>query len=108
MTKEQCRSELKKMAWRLQYRSKVTANKEFGMVFDITTIDSFENDSISRIHVEEIFALIPSDVGKKVIHDVYLCGKSEKEVSADLQISQQGVNKWKKKTLSFLSTKLSS
>ncbi|GGH63738.1 hypothetical protein GCM10008014_41430 [Paenibacillus silvae] len=108
ITKERCRSELQKMAWRMQYRSKVTRNREFGMVYDSSTINSFEDDAVSRMYVEEICSLIPSDVGKRIIHDVYLSGKSEKEISADLQISQQGVNKWKRKTLKILSKKLSS
>lgn len=78
------------------------------MIYDTSAIDSFEDDAISRIYIEEICSLIPSDVGKRIIRDVYLCGKSEKEISADLKISQQGVNKWKKKSLELLSKKLSS
>jgi DNA-directed RNA polymerase specialized sigma subunit len=108
MTKDKFSSELKRMAWNLQYRCRVTANKEFGMLYDNTTICSFEDESISKFHVDEIFALIPSSIGKKILHDIYLRGISEKELSAELQISQQAVNKWKKKTLDLLSTKLSS
>ncbi|NUU54792.1 sigma-70 family RNA polymerase sigma factor [Paenibacillus taichungensis] len=108
MTKDMYSSELKKIAWRLQYRCKVSANKEFGMVFDINSIESFESSSVSKFFVQDIFNLINNEVGKKIIHAIYLDGKSEKEVALELQISQQAVNKWKKKTLKMLSMKLSS
>lgn len=107
-TQEMYRAELKKLAWRLQYRYRVTSNKESGMVFDINSIDSFENQSVSNFYVQEIFQLIPNDVAKKVVHSIYMEGKSEKTVANEMNISQQAVNKWKKKTLKMLSVKLTS
>lgn len=105
---ERYRAELKKLAWRLQYRCKVTSNREYSMVFDLNSIESFENQCVSNFHVQEIFQLIPNEVGKKVIHSIYLEGKSEKKVADELNITQQAVNKWKKKTLKMLSVKLTS
>ncbi|WP_427181888.1 sigma factor-like helix-turn-helix DNA-binding protein [Paenibacillus sp. TC-CSREp1] len=108
MTKEMYSSELKKIAWRLQYRCKVSANKEFGMVYDIKSIESFENSSVSKLFVQDVLNLIDNEIGKRIIRAIYLEGKSEKEVAFELQISQQAVNKWKRKTLKKLSMKLSS
>lgn len=48
-----------------------------------------------------------SDIGNNVLSKIYLEGYTESEVALKLNISQQAVNKWKRKMLNLLSQKIS-
>ncbi|WP_427180356.1 RNA polymerase sigma factor [Paenibacillus sp. TC-CSREp1] len=99
--------ELKRMAWRLQYYSRKAA-KQYPFTFDFTRQESFEDEIIDELNVEYILNLIDNDSGRKIIHSLYVEDKSTREVSEEMNISVQGVNKWKRKTLEALRKKISS
>ncbi|MCM3175726.1 MULTISPECIES: sigma factor-like helix-turn-helix DNA-binding protein [unclassified Paenibacillus] len=46
--------------------------------------------------------------GREILHKIYFQGYTEAEVASHLNISQQAVNKWKRKMLNLLSQKVSS
>ncbi|WP_340029855.1 hypothetical protein MHB71_13070 [Paenibacillus sp. FSL H7-0940] len=77
--KERYSSELKSLAWRLKYRYNVASNKDLILLYDYNSIESFESHLISKFYVQDIFNLIPTDVGRKIICSIYIEGKSEKE-----------------------------
>lgn len=52
--------------------------------------------------MEQILKYLPES-GKYVMIKLYIEGYSEKEVASQMNISQQAVNKWKKKMLKHLS-----
>jgi len=51
---------------------------------------------------------LPSKIGKKVIYEIYINDKTEAQVAQELHISQQVVNKWKRKMIRELSRKITS
>ncbi|SDM41866.1 Sigma-70, region 4 [Paenibacillus sp. OK060] len=77
-------------------------------MYDCNSIESFEGHSISKFYVQDILNLISTDIGRKIIRSIYIEGKSEKEIALELNISQQAVNKWKRKSLKLISAKLTS
>ncbi|WP_211747172.1 sigma-70 family RNA polymerase sigma factor [Paenibacillus sp. Marseille-Q4541] len=102
--------ELKRIAWRLQYRARAERQRELPLKTDILFITgtSPEQEIESKMFVEYILGLIPSDTGQKVIRLFYLEDRSEAEIASKLNISQQAVNKWRRKTIQSLSKKMSS
>ncbi|WP_440116850.1 RNA polymerase sigma factor [Paenibacillus sp. QZ-Y1] len=88
--------ELKRMAWRLQYHGRKAA-KQYPFTYDFTRQESFEDEIIDELNVEDILSLIDKVNGRKIIHSLYVEDKSVKEISEEMNISVQGVNKWKKK-----------
>lgn len=97
------RAELQRAAWRVSYRQRIRRGKE---------VREFENSELNRAaepcaveaerSVREYVGLIPFDKGRHVIHSLFLEGKTEAETAKAMQISQQGVNKWKRKSLEHL------
>lgn len=102
------RKELHRIAWRLQYRMRIQRNRECTLVQEITPSESFTEQTDNRVLVEHIFSLIPTQQEKKIIYDFFIKGKTELEIAKELNISQQAVNKWKRKTLEKLNRILSS
>lgn len=102
---EHYKQELNRISWRIQYRERVKRNKEFTIVQDIGNFitTNFVPNLDNRIFITELLDHLSSDVGRKIIVGFYLEGKSEKEISNTLNMSQQGVNKCKKKMLKELS-----
>ncbi|SEO81306.1 MULTISPECIES: sigma-70 family RNA polymerase sigma factor [unclassified Paenibacillus] len=98
--------ELQRMAWRLQYHGRKAA-KQYPFTFDFTRQESFEDEIIDELNVKDILSLIDKESGRKIIHSLYVEDKSAKKVSVEMNISVQGVNKWKRKTLEDLRKKIS-
>lgn len=102
--------ELKRIAWRLQYRARTERARELLLDTNIRMISgsSPEQEAISRMNIEYILGLIPSDTGRIVIRLFYLEDRSEAEIAKKLNMSQQAVNKWRRKAIKSLSEKMSS
>ncbi|MFL1674986.1 sigma factor-like helix-turn-helix DNA-binding protein [Paenibacillus dendritiformis] len=97
------KKELRRIAWRLQYRSKVTLTREGQLKLDIIKGSSFLDEADSRLFVTELINSLESPKARQIITKIYVENKSEKEIASEMNITQQGVNKWKRKSLKLLS-----
>lgn len=98
------RKELKRIAWRIQYRAKRDRNREISIDnVHFTSEPTFSEHSVNRILVEQYIWALTSEVGKKVIYEIYIKDKQEAQVAREMKISQQAVNKWRKKMILQLS-----
>ncbi|OWA34092.1 hypothetical protein B9G55_17340 [Saccharibacillus sp. O16] len=102
-TLDDYRKELQRTAWRIAYHQRKIKTKEqpwneWGK----------ENEGAAQEGVDEEFRLreylelIPFDNGRRIIEEIFVRGETEAGTAAKLQISQQGVNKWKRKSLDHL------
>lgn len=101
---EKCRNIIKRAAWRLQYRQRVLRKQEgveLNDFYNVPTKDAFEA-VISDISFNYIISNLDSDKGKYILISIYQHYYKEDEVAKKLKISQQAVNKWKKKSLRYL------
>lgn len=100
---ENCRKLLRRAAWRIQYKNRIQRVRECQMLFEDQAYDGgFETNVLSKIFVENLLNIIPWEKCRFVIERTIIEGITEKEVAFELQITQQGVNKWKKKGLELL------
>ncbi|HBF2207823.1 sigma factor-like helix-turn-helix DNA-binding protein [Paenibacillus aceti] len=99
---ECCKSEIYRIGWRVQYKAKRTRNQECPFYENNLSTPSFSAMSEEKIYVEELINSLPPQ-GKIIIDKLYLQGLSEVEVARQLNISQQAVNKWKRKMILQLS-----
>lgn len=97
------KKELRRIAWGLQYRSKVTLKKERQLKLDIIKGLSFLDEADSKLFVNELINSLESHKARQIITKIYVENKSEKETAYEMNITQQGVNKWKQKFLKLLS-----
>ncbi|UQZ34832.1 hypothetical protein C2I18_15625 [Paenibacillus sp. PK3_47] len=99
---EQYKSEIYRIGWRVQYRSKKITNHECSFLDNVTSFKisnaSHEDDFCTRALLD---TLPPQ--GKLIIEKLYYQDLTEAEVSRQLHISQQAVNKWKRKMINQLS-----
>ncbi|WP_458120918.1 sigma factor-like helix-turn-helix DNA-binding protein [Paenibacillus sp. Z6-24] len=100
---EQYRQRLRQASWRMQYRTKTRLYHEKFPLNEQISSFSVQSDDINLILLQEWIHTLPSEQGRTIITGLYLEGKSEQELAAQLQISQQAVNRWKRKSLQFLS-----
>lgn len=109
---EQYRRQLKQIAWRIQYRNKVRIRSEQQSLHTLTESNKYTpyhmEESYSHILLQELIDTLPSEQGKHIIRGLYLHQQTEAELAEQLQISQQAVNRWKQKSLQYLSQKISS
>lgn len=109
---EQYRKQLKQIAWRIQYRNKVRTRSE--QLSFHTWLETNEHHSLlieefdSPMMVQELIESLPFAQGKQIIRGLYLHQQTEAQLAEQLQISQQAVNRWKRKSLQYLSQKISS
>ncbi|NDI35736.1 sigma factor-like helix-turn-helix DNA-binding protein [Chengkuizengella sediminis] len=101
---------LKRMAWRIQYAAKVRRKKEWLVEFDecLCTTQSFLPDMVSRYYLLELLSLLSSNKEKYILQKIYFEGFTELELAKELNISQQAVNKCKKKAIQTIRQKISS
>ncbi|NGZ75164.1 sigma-70 family RNA polymerase sigma factor [Saccharibacillus alkalitolerans] len=97
------RRELERAAWRERYYQRKKAAREIawsdsGRENEQADPGEFEAECAMREYLE----LIPFDNGRKVMRALYAEGKTEAAAAAELRISQQGVSKWKRKSLEHL------
>ncbi|MBA9084197.1 sporulation sigma factor SigF [compost metagenome] len=105
---EQYRREVYRIAWRVQYKAKVVKRREcsFNGIEPATT--SFTSSSDNKIVIRQMINALPSSTGRTIIYKIYMQDKTEREVALELNMSQQGVNKWKRKMIQELSRMMSS
>ncbi|QLG43063.1 helix-turn-helix domain-containing protein [Paenibacillus sp. E222] len=96
------KEELYRIGWRVQYRAKNIRKRELPIYNDQILNTNFTKHAENKILVEQILKYLP-ELGKYVMIKLYIEGYSEKEVASQMNISQQAVNKWKKKMLKHLS-----
>lgn len=102
------RKELQRVAWRLQYHVRNKRKRECAWIEDKQP-HHFPFERVERdILIQQLLDAIESDLGRKVIHGLYIQDLTETQLAQQLKISQQAVNKWKRKTLRLLSQKMSS
>ncbi|MGG3884000.1 sigma-70 family RNA polymerase sigma factor [Brevibacillus panacihumi] len=94
---EYFRRELKRKAWRLQYAAKQRRNREVLFPEEHYLSSSFEKEVVSKIFIQELKNAIPSQTGQYIYKRTIVDGATEREVADELKMSQQAVNKWKKK-----------
>ncbi|OWR30830.1 hypothetical protein CDO73_09590 [Saccharibacillus sp. O23] len=103
MTIDDYRRELRRAAWRISYRQRIRKSKEL-----IWSDWGEENSAAANgatgesEKLREYLELIPFDNGRKVIEEIFVKDSTEAEAAVRLGISQQGVNKWKRKSLDYL------
>lgn len=106
---EYYRHELYRIAWRMQYRAKRDFKREVPLASSPEPrTPSFSEQADNRLLVQHYLDGLTSEVGKKVICAIYLGDQTEAEVARQLNISQQAVNKWRKKMIQELSRKMNS
>lgn len=100
---ENCRRLLRRAAWRIQYKARVQQSKECQMIFENQAYDSgFESEVLSKFYVKELLDTIPWEKCRFILERTIINGLTEQEVAIELHMTQQGVNKWKKKGLALL------
>ncbi|MEW4372081.1 sigma-70 family RNA polymerase sigma factor [Paenibacillus kandeliae] len=105
--KEHYRTELKRLAWRLHYYVKKEQNHERLVLFEpAIPVDNFTSATDSKMWSHELIQSLPSETGREIMYRLYILEKKEKEVAAELHLSQQAVNRWKNKMLNQLKQKM--
>lgn len=101
---EYYKQELKRISWRIQYRERAKKSREFTIDKDIGSFvtTNFVSNLENRMLVIGMLDKLKSDIGHKIIVGIYLEGRTETELAKTLNMSQQGVNKCKKKMLKEL------
>lgn len=102
------KKELQRAAWRLQYKVKSKRKRECMWREAPQQSHSPFEQADNRILVQQLLNEIPPSLGKKIIHELFLKNKTELQLAKELNMSQQAVNKWKRKTLHLLLQKMSS
>ncbi|WP_236570686.1 sigma factor-like helix-turn-helix DNA-binding protein [Paenibacillus sp. An7] len=98
---ERFRSEVYRIGWRLQYHEKKQRKQELSL-FNGTPEASYRTDNWdSRILVKDLLLTLPKQ-GRTILYKLYVEDLIEKEVALQLNMSQQAVNKWKRKMLQQL------
>ncbi|WP_054955884.1 ECF-type sigma factor [Paenibacillus dakarensis] len=98
--------EIYRIGWRVQYRAKKIKTSELPIFESDSTKEDFTVPAEDMIVVKQLFKNIPKN-GRVVLEKMYLYGFSEAEVAQELNISQQAVNKCKRKMLKLISQKAS-
>ncbi|KQY86757.1 hypothetical protein ASD24_27325 [Paenibacillus sp. Root52] len=104
---ERYRREIYRIGWRVQYRARKIKQRELPMYDGELFNQSFTVPVDDRIVIEQLINTLPMN-GREVLHKIYFEGYTEAEVARYLNMSQQAVNKWKRKMLNLLSQKVSS
>jgi len=103
------RQELQRTAWRVAYHQRARYRKErIGIETEILSLPAELCSREVERGLTEYMELIPFDKGKQVIESIFMEGKTEAETAESMQISQQGVSKWKRKSLEHLRRTLNS
>ncbi|MNI08982.1 sporulation sigma factor SigF [compost metagenome] len=105
---EQYRREVYRIAWRVQYKAKVVKRRECSFNGFEPATTSFTSSSDNKIVIRQMINALPSSTGRTIIYKIYMQDKTEREVALELNMSQQGVNKWKRKMIQELSRMMSS
>jgi len=103
------RHELQRTAWRVAYYQRERYRKEvIGIEIEHLCRPAEPCSREIARGLREYMELIPFDKGRQVIESIFIEGKTEAETAESMQISQQGVSKWKRKSLEHLRRTLNS
>lgn len=97
--------EFKRRSWRIQYFER-KLYKKIIIKYDDMIQEPVDIKVIEELNINYILSLIPTERAKNIIYGVYIQEKSIKEISIELNISVQAVNKCRRKTLDFLKKKI--
>lgn len=95
---EAYRTEIYRIGWRLQYQAKKVRKHECSFYEDAIGNASFTHQIDNKIMLDELINALPPK-GRLIMHKLYVKDRTEAEVSKELNLSQQAVNKWKQKML---------
>jgi hypothetical protein len=98
------RTALRRIFWRMIYNEKKKRNRECQLHDQLKVPSS--NDIEIRLYLSELMNSIDTPLGKYIIQKIVLDGFKEWELACELKISQQAVNKRKKKSLAMLAKQL--
>lgn len=101
--------ELQRIAWRLQYKARVKRQREIQYIEEViypSMRGEIEIDN--RILIDQLLEDLPSDINRKIIQEIFINDMTESQLAKELNMTQQAVNKCKKRTLYLLYQKLSS
>lgn len=108
-TIEHYRMELRRAAWRFRYKQRIRGRNERSGLEEGEWNRAAEPCVLeAERSAREYVGLIPFDKGRHVIRALFLEGRTEAETAQSLRISQQGVSKWKRKSLEHLRRTLNS
>ncbi|NQX46863.1 sigma-70 family RNA polymerase sigma factor [Paenibacillus tritici] len=99
---ERYRNEIYRIGWKIEYRARKVSRTECSLFDNIQAEANFIQDSENKIMLEQLTDSLPA-FEKSILYKLYLEGYSEAEVAKQFNISQQAVNKWKKKIINQLS-----
>jgi len=99
---ERYRREVYRIGWRLQYQVKKIRKHECASLDAYQAGAVIAEDPDTRIWFHQLMSVLPAQ-GRKVLHNLYIQEMTEAETAAQLHMSQQAVNKWKRKMLRQLS-----
>lgn len=100
--------ELRRIAWRLNYYARKRSKREiFLNDYLYATTPCYDEIYDTQFYVNEVIKQIPYAIGRKVIYELYVLDKSETQIAKEMNISQQAVNRWKRKSLTYLFQNLS-
>lgn len=99
---ERYKQEIYRIGWRIQYKAKMI-NKRECLIYENDAVgECFSTSSDNKILIQVLLDSLSSDLGKQILNKIYLQDRTESEVARELKISQQAVNKWKRKMLKEL------
>lgn len=99
---ERYRNKVYRSGWRLQYHVKKMRTSECTLFEKSRENTCFSNELETRILVQQLLHSLPVQ-GRRVLYKLYILNMTEAEVAKQLKMSQQAVNKWKRKMLQQLS-----
>ncbi|AIQ32671.1 MULTISPECIES: RNA polymerase sigma factor [Paenibacillus] len=99
---ERYKTEIYRIGWRLQYRAKKIRSRECSIDDHNPSTPDFTVVSDEKLIVQQLFAtLTPQE--RSLLIKIYFQNLSEAEIAKQYHISQQAVNKWKRKMIQKLS-----
>jgi RNA polymerase sigma factor (sigma-70 family) len=104
---ERYKTEIYRIGWRLQYQAKKIKNREDSLYDKDYSSSNFTSFSENKILIQQLMNTLPPQ-GKVILYKLYIQDLTESEVANELKISQQAVNKWKRKMIQKLSQMISS
>lgn len=100
---ERYKREIYRIGWRLQYQAKKLRKREtLYHDFSIVQTSSYHARSDDRIWIGQLLDSLPPQ-GRTIIYKLFIEDLTETEVAKQLHISQQAVNRWKRKMIQQLS-----
>ncbi|OAB32944.1 hypothetical protein PGLA_26035 [Paenibacillus glacialis] len=99
---ERYKTEVYRIGWRLQYRAKIIKNRECSFYGVEPAAVNFTTSIDNKLLIQQLIEPLPP-YGKIILYKLYIQDQTESEVARQLQMSQQAVNKWKRKMIHKLS-----